>query len=166
MKQIFLAGLLFLSAAVSAQTAPAVPALPSTKEEFISSEKDLLTVVKWMEHTALGTETSSRKLLNAWTMAWLTNSPTVTISIRASILKLFDKNPDLMMVYMGGYARYCLENNYSKDELKSNVAGIKAAITCYNLGGEAKKDKALAKVIEKDSEGKLEEWVSDAMKAK
>ncbi len=166
MNKLFFACLLFFSAIVSAQTAPAVPALPSTKEEFINSEKDLLTVVKWLENTVLGTETVNRKLLNAWTMAWLTNSPTVTISVGSSILKLFNKNPDLMMVYMGCYARYCLENNYSKDELKSNIAGIKAAIICYNLGGEAKKDKALAKVIEKDSEGKLEEWVSDAMKAK
>lgn len=166
MKQLIFACLLFLSTAAAAQNAPAVPALPATKEAFISSEKDFLTVVKWLETTPLGTDAGNRKLLNAWTMAWLTNSPTVTVSVRASILKLFDKNPELMMVYMGGYARYCLENNYSKDELKSNVAGIKAAITCYNLGGDVKKEKALLKVIEKDSEGKLEEWVADAMKEK
>jgi hypothetical protein len=166
MKQLFFASLLLLSITAKAQTAPAVPALPSTKEEFIKSEKDFLAVVTWLGSTPLGTETDNRKLLNVWTMTWLTNSPTVTVSVRASILKLFDKNPDLMMVYMGGYARYCLENNYSNDELKSNVAGIKAAIACYNLGGEVKKDKSLIKVIETDKEGKLEEWVTDAMKAK
>ncbi|MGC4099800.1 hypothetical protein [Ferruginibacter sp.] len=166
MKQLFFASLLLLSTAAMAQNAPKVPELPATKEEFVKSEKDFISIAKWLESTAIGIEAGNRKLLNAWTMAWLTNSPTVTITVRASILKLFDKNPELMMVYMGGYARYCLENSYSKDELKCNIAGIKAAINCYNLGGEIKKDKALAKVIEKDGEGKLEEWVTDAMKAK
>ncbi|MEI9810930.1 MAG: hypothetical protein WDO16_25310 [Bacteroidota bacterium] len=66
----------------------------------------------------------------------------------------------------GGLWRYSLENNYSKDDVKCNVSGIKAAIACYNLGGDIKNEKLLAKVIEKDKEGKLEEWVKDALESK
>lgn len=99
-------------------------------------------------------------------IAWVVNSPTVSINLRASVIKLFDKNPQLNAVYLAGYARYCLENNHSKDELQANITAIKAAINCYNLGGDIKKDKALTKVIDKDKEGKLEDWVKEAMESK
>ena len=69
-----------------------------------------------------------------------------------------------MIVYMGGFARYVLENKYSTDSLQANVAGVKSVIACYNLGGDLKKNKDLAKVIDVDKEGKLEDWVREAMK--
>lgn len=141
-----------------------VPALPSTKEEFVNSEKDLIGAAKWLETTPIGTQMDKRKLVNAYVVAWVINSPTVTVNARSSILKLFDKNTELNAVYLAAYSRYVLENNYSKDELKANTAAIKAVINCYNLGGEVKKNKLLTQVIEKDKEGKLEEWVSNAMK--
>lgn len=140
--------------------------LPSTKEEFIKTEKDLINAAKWLENTPVGTQMDKRKRVNAYAIAWIINSPTVTVEVRSSILKLFDKNPQLNAVYLAGYARYCLENNYSKDQLKANMGGIKAVINCYNLGGDVKKDKTLTKVIEKDKEGKLEEWVQEAMDSK
>ena len=163
MKSLFIVLLLSISINSIAQ---APEKLPGTKEEFVSSEKDFISAVKWLETTAIGKDMDARVKTNAWVLAWLTNSPTVTIEVRSSILKIFDKNPQLMLVFMGGYGRYCLENNYSKDDFKCNLAGIKAAISCYNLGGDVKKDKNLTKVIEKDGEGKLEEWLQDAMKAK
>jgi hypothetical protein len=163
MKYLFFALLLSVSIAVTAQ----VPEkLPATKEEFISSEKDFINAAKWLETTAIGTDMDTRMKVNAWVLAWLTNSPTVTVEVRSSILKAFDKNAQLSLVFMAAYGRYCLENNYSKEEVKCNTAGIKAVINCYNLGGAVKNDKGLNKVIEKDKEGKLEEWVKDAMKAK
>lgn len=107
-----------------------------------------------------------RTKANAYIIAWLTNSPTVTIELRASIVKPLEKNNHLLSVYMAGYARYCLENNYSTDKLKCNTAGLKSAIKCYNLGGDVKKDKALSKLIDADKEGKLEDWVREMMKEK
>jgi hypothetical protein len=67
---------------------------------------------------------------------------------------------------MAGYARYCLENNYSTDQLKANTAGIKSAINSYNLGGDVKKNKRLSAAIDADKDGKLEDWVKEAMNCK
>jgi hypothetical protein len=163
----FLSGLFLLITFVSSAQDIDVPAnLPSTKDEFVKSEKDFIDAAKWLENTAIGMHTDKRKKMGAWTTAWIINSPTVTIEINAAITKLFDKNPDLLIVFMAGYGRYCLENNYSKDAVKGNTAGIKSAINCYNLGGDTKKDKALSKVIDADKEGKLEDWVKELMKSK
>jgi hypothetical protein len=144
-----------------------VPATsPSTKDEFVKSEKDFIDAAKWLESTAIGKQMDKRKKMNAWVVQWMVNSPTVSMEINASISKIFDKNPDLLIVFMAGYGRYCLENSYSTDVLKGNMDGIKSAINCYNLGGDTKKDKALSKVIDADKEGKLEDWVKELMKSK
>lgn len=143
-----------------------VPELPTTKEEFIKSEPDLIAASKWLASTAIGNDMDKRTKVNAWVIAWITNSPTVTMEMRSSIIKPFDKNSQLLAVYMAGYSRYCLENNYSKDELKCNVAAMKSVIACCNLGGDIKKDKNLTKLLDADKEGKLEDWVKEALAAK
>jgi hypothetical protein len=81
-------------------------------------------------------------------------------------MKLLDKNPQFVGLFMASYGRYCLENNYSKDVLKATTAGIKSVINCYNLGGEVKKNKLLDKAIAADKEGKLEDWVKGNMESK
>ncbi|MEI9910980.1 MAG: hypothetical protein WDO71_15700 [Bacteroidota bacterium] len=155
-----------LSVIVHAQEFEVPASLPVTKEEFVNTEKDVIAAAKWLESNAIGTDMNKRTKVNTWVLAWLTNSPNVTIEVQQPIMKLFDKNPQLLMVWMAGYARYCLENSYSKDNIKCNVAGIKSAIACYNLGGDIKKEKLLPKVIDKDKEGKLEEWVKEALESK
>jgi len=166
MKKIWLALVCALSiATIAAAQDITIPQLPSTKEEFVKSEPDLIKVADWLEKTQVTDDGAKKRVLvNAYMVAWLVNSPTVTITMASSIMKSFDKNAQLLPVFMGGYARYCLQNNYSTDELKCNMAGMRAVINCYNLGGDLKKDKALLKVIDLDKDGKLEEWVKEAMK--
>ena len=154
---------LLQSVSTSAQEFEVPGNLPETKEECIQTEKEMINAAKWLEATPIGTNMDKRIKVNAWGMAWLTNSSNVTIEVKASIIKPFEKNPHMMFVFMAGYARYALENNYSKDALQANIAGMKSVINCYNLGGDIKKDKALTKLIETGKEGKLEEWMKEAM---
>ena len=155
--------ILLFSAVVIAQDFQIPETQPTTKDEFVKSEKDFIAAAKWLETTALGKETATRKKVNAWVIVWITNSPTVTETMYAGIMKPFDKNPDLLGVFMAGYARFVLENNYDDDAFKGNLAGIKAVINCVNLGGDIKKDKNLTKLLDADKEGKLEDWVKEAM---
>lgn len=143
------------------------PALPVTKEEFIKSEPDIIAAAKWLEATALGTQKEKTLQVNTYVMSWITNSPTVNVELDANLVNdLVEKNTQLMMVFIAGYTRYCLENNYSKDKLKATTAGIKSIINCYALGGDAKKNKTLTKAIEADKKGELEDWVKEKLKSK
>jgi len=159
-----LLGFMLMSFIAAAQNFEVPANLPSTKEEFVKSEPDFIAAAKWLESIPLGTQEVKRRKMNAWVIAWITNSPTVTVEIRSFVGKLYDKNTQLLMVFMAGYSRYCLENNYSSDQLKANTAGVKSVITCYNLGGDVKKNKTLPAAIDADKEGKLEDWVREAMK--
>lgn len=156
--------ILFTNLLVSAQDF-IVPQLPTTKEEFIKSEPEIIAASKWLESNTIGTQKEKTIQVNAYVVKWITDSPTVSIEIDADfIVKLCEDNSQLLVVFMAGYTRYCLENNYSKDKIKCYTAGIKSAINNYALGGDIKKNKLLSKAIEADKEGKLEEWVRSKAK--
>jgi hypothetical protein len=133
--------------------------LPTTKEEFAQSEPTVLHTIDWLENTPLNQEVDKRKLLSARFLAWLTNSPMVTITLDAKVTPFFKKNPDLIMIFMGGWTKYTLQNSYSKDAVKCNLAGVKSAIRFYQMGNGIKKDKEIEKLIEMDSRNELEAWV-------
>ena len=139
--------------------------LPANKEEFISSEKKVLATIDWLETTPFDKEEEKRTNQKALFVAWLTNSPTVTLEINADVLTFTKKNPDLLITFMGGWTRYSLQNNYSSDNVQGSLAGIKSAIKVYkNLS--LKKDKEMEKLIELEGKGELEAWVKDKMSKK
>lgn len=138
---------------------------PKSEKEFKKSEADLLKAVLWLETTPLDTNSLQRTKMNAWVLMWMSDCPYITFSIDANLSTLlFDKNADLMLVWLGGIARQCVQNDNKFDPLKANTAGVKAAINCYSLGGQIIADEDLDKAIAADKEGKLEEWVKGVMK--
>ena len=139
--------------------------LPTTKEEFVVSEKKILATIDWLENTPFDKEENKRATQKTILVAWITNSPTVTLEINAGVLTFTKKNPDLMIMFMGGWTRYCLQNNYSTDMINGSLAGIKSAIKVYkNLS--LKKDKEMDKLIELDDKGELENWVKSKLEKK
>lgn len=139
--------------------------LPETKEQFIASEKQLLATIDWLENTPFDQEEKKRLQQKALLVAWLTNSPTVTLEINANVLTFTKKNPDLMIIFMGGWTRYALQNEYSKDNIKGSLAGIKSTIKVYKALS-LKKDKEMQKLIELEDKGELENWVKKEMEKK
>jgi len=139
--------------------------LPTTKEEFTASEPSVINTVNWLEETPLNVDVDKRKLLSANLLAWLVNSPTVTIELNSKIATFTKKNPDLLTAFMGGWARYSLQNSYSQDLAKCNYAGIKSAIKLYQLGG-AKKDKEMEKIIAMEANNELEAWITKKLAEK
>ena len=134
--------------------------LPTTKEEFIKSEPAVINLVEWLESTPVGQESEKRKEMNGLLMAWVTNSPTVSVSLDPRVTPMSKKNPDLLAVFLGGWTKYSLQNGYSKDAVKCNLAGIKSVIKLYKLEGGIKKDKEIDKLVELDAKNELEAWIA------
>jgi hypothetical protein len=139
--------------------------LPSTKEEFVLSEPSVINTVNWLEENAVNIEVDKRKLLTANLLAWIINSPTVTVELNAKVATFTKKNPELLAAFMGGWTRYSLQNSYSQDLIKCNLAGIKSAIKVYQLGG-LKKDKEMEKIIALDTSNELEAWITKRLAEK
>jgi len=155
-----------LYSASFAQSGGLLDNLPVTREEFIASEKKLIATINWLEDTPMDQETDKRKAQYALFVAWVTNSPTVTIEVNSRILTFTKKNSDLLIIFMGGWTKYCLQNNYSQDLTKGNMAGLKSAIKVYKKAVGLKKDKAMEKIIELDEKGELEKWVTEELAKK
>lgn len=162
-KTLLLLLLLVAGANVFAQNQELLDGLPSTKEEFIASEKKVLATIDWLENTPIDQEPEKRKLQNAHLVGWITNSPTVTLEINADVLPFTKKNAELLIIFLGGWARYSLQNNYSSDRVMGTIAGIRSAIKVYKTG-LLKKDKEMQKLVDMDEKGELETWVTTKLK--
>jgi hypothetical protein len=139
--------------------------VPETKEQFIASEKNVLATINWLENTPVKNDEEKHQEQYALLLAWITNSPTVTIEVNADLISFSKKNSELLMMFMAGWIRYALQNNYSKDQVQGTLAGIRCAAKVYKAGG-LKKDKEMQKLIDLDEKGELEKWVIEMLAKK
>jgi hypothetical protein len=137
--------------------------IPTTKEEFVKSEQAVINTTNWLENTPFDRDVDKRKQLNATFVAWITNSPTVTIELNSKTVPFTKKNNDLLIIFMGGWTRYCLQNGYSQDAVKCTLAGLKSVIKVYQMGNGLKKDKQIEKLIELDAKNELETWIAEQL---
>ena len=155
--------LFVLSAFFTFSQAELLTKMPNSPEEFKASEKKVLATIDWLESTPINEQRDKRDFQNAALLTWITNSPTVTVEVNADILTFIKKNPDLLVIFMGGWTRYSLQNNYSKDVVEGTIAGLKSAIKVYKTG-LLKKDKAMQAYVDTDDKGELESYVKSKLK--
>ena len=155
--------LFVLSAFFTFSQAELLTKMPNSPEEFKASEKKVLATIDWLESTPINEQRDKRDFQNAALLTWITNSPTVTVEVNADILTFIKKNPDLLVIFMGGWTRYSLQNNYSKDVVEGTIAGLKSAIKVYKTG-LLKKDKAMQAYVDLDDKGELESYVKSKLK--
>jgi hypothetical protein len=147
-------------------TTPLLESIPTAKEDFISSEKKVLATIDWLENTPLNKENEKHKTQYALLSAWIINSPTITIDVNRNVVNFTEKNNELLIIFMGGWTKYSLENNYSKNIVNGNVAGIQSVIKFYKRNNTLNKDDEILKLIELDTQGALEDWVKDQLAKK
>jgi hypothetical protein len=132
------------------------------KADYAKYEPDVIRAVKWLEATPLNQEAAKRQEVNAFLFKYIEGSPSVTIELHSFVLELNKKNPDLLMVFMAGWARHKLENPSQTDQLKLNTVGVQTVLNVYQLGGAAK-DKNLEKLLKLAGAGELEAWVKNKL---
>lgn len=162
--KLALTALLFSFVTISqAQNAALLSGIPETKEELIAIEDNVLATIKWLEETPIDQEEAKRKLQYSFLVAWITKAPNVSIELHSYSVDLAKKNSDMLIFFMAGWTKYSLENNYSNDAIKGNLAGVKLVLEMYQKDG-FKKDKFLQKLQKLSDKGELEGWVKDQIK--
>lgn len=163
---LYLSIIFFLAISLNcvAQTAPVPKSYSLTKpEDYNKYENDVVNVINWLEQTPWDEKKPERELADSFFLAWLSGSPTVTVELGEGILmKIMEKNKELLFSYMGGYTKYTLKARADKttyDVNKAKLAGFKAVIAKYNSEKSRSKDKNVEMLAKLDSEGKLEDWI-------
>jgi hypothetical protein len=146
-------------------TVPAIDGL-KTEADYARYEKDVIACANWLENTPLNQDRDKRVSANTFMIKWISGSPSVSIALDANVVsKLADKNEQLLVLFMAGWTRYALENNYSKDNQKGYLEGLKSLINVYKKGIDIKKDKDVEKFVELHDKGELEAWIKENVKA-
>jgi hypothetical protein len=153
-----------LSFAVNAQSFEVPEFDPQSPEDYARYEKDIIACANWLEETPLDQEAVKRRAANAFLIKWLSGTKDVTVSINSEITRYTDKNPQLLVLFMAGWCRYALQNNYSKDQLHGCYEGMKSMIVVYKKRVGIKKDRLMENLVKVFEHGDLESWIKENIK--
>lgn len=165
-KHFLLGAALLLASPVLAQTSPSpVPTgytlkAPADYEQYAPQ---VLATINWLETSPLPSDSPQRKDANRFLMEWISGSPTVSVSMQPYLADLYGKNSDLLMAFLGGWARYSIQHPADKDQLTLNVEGIKGMLASYQTMG-GKGNKKLTELASLNAKGQLPEWVKTRLK--
>jgi hypothetical protein len=69
-------------------------------------------------------------------------------------------SPDLLMVFLGGWAKHSIESEAYDDKVAGNLAGLESVIEFYETNkGVIPKDKNVEKYIKMKKKGALRDFV-------
>jgi hypothetical protein len=129
-------------------------------EDYAPYEQDVVKCFDWLMKTSLNEQTAKRKEANAFLLKWLSGSPNVSIEIKQEIVSFMGTSPDLLMIFMGGWAKYSLESNDFKNKIAGSMAGIESVIEFYTKNKDfMPKDKNVEKYIKMKDKGTLKAYI-------
>ena len=132
--------------------------------DYAKYEADIIECVEWLESSPADENGKTRAEAALFLIQWIEGAPNVTITLSKDIADFNDKNTDLMVIFMGGWTKYALQNPDDKSEVSGAVAGLKSVAAFYKANIKSlKKDKFVEGVQKRIDEGTLEEWVKKQM---
>lgn len=165
MKKILLSAMFLISISiVNAQNSPVPTGYKLEKnDDYKKYQNDILKTIDYLENTPINTQKENRLKAKDFLMEWITGSPDVTIVLSSNIVIFADRNAELLVAFMGGYARYAIQHPEDKETLKGNVAGLKSVIKVYKMGNGIKDDDKVNKLVKTDAKGELEKWAKEQL---
>lgn len=135
---------------------------PKSNKDYAAAHNDVVDCVDWMMATPLNEQIDKRKKANAFLLQFLTGSPDVHIGINPNIVTFMESSPELLMIFMGGWAKYSIENNLVDDAKAGSLAGIEAVIDFYSKNRSfMSKDKHVEKYIKMKNKRTLKDYVDE-----
>lgn len=155
-----------LTSTVQGQPLPHMPkweTIHSLSQDSLQQlEPQIIIAAHWLESTALNQQQAIRNNMIESVLAWTSKTNKMTFSVRKAILDIFYQEYDLVGVYTAAYVRWSLQHHYGGSELERTVAGIKAVIKCYQLGGgkDIEQLTTMAKMNDKVLKGYIQTLIS------
>lgn len=129
-------------------------------EDYEQYEDNIVECVNWLIKTPITKKTATRKNANKFVLEWISGSPKVLVEIQPKIVNFMGSYPDYLLIFMGGWAKYSIENDEYKDKVAGSLAGIEAVIEFYkNNKDDLKKEKHIEKYIKMQQKGTLKDYI-------
>ena len=82
----------------------------------------------------------------------------------SDLIDLCKVNTNLLLVFMCGWTKYSINNSYSNDQLKCNMAGLESLINSYQKCKGIIKDDKVDILLKLKKDNKLESWLKEQIK--
>jgi hypothetical protein len=129
-------------------------------EDYATYEQDVLDGINWIMNIPINKQTNKRKNVNSFLLKWLAGSPNMSLEIKTEIVTFIKPNPDLLMLFMGGWTKYALESKDYDNKVAGTTAGIEAVIDFYTANKAfMSKDKNVEKYIKMKANGTLKGYI-------
>jgi hypothetical protein len=89
-------------------------------------------------------------------------SPDVHIQINPKIVTFMNTSPDLLMIFMGGWAKHSIETKAYDDKVAGSLAGLESVVEYYDKNKSfIPKDKSVEKYVKMKQKGTLQKYVEE-----
>jgi hypothetical protein len=99
--------------------------------DYARYEKNVIPTIDYLLNAAPDPNSMEQKKATAFLINWVSGSPDVSIDIQPEIVNFFEKNKDLLTVFMAGWTKYALQTQKFDDALNGNIEGVKAVTAYY-----------------------------------
>ncbi|MEL6969055.1 MAG: hypothetical protein AAFZ63_16245 [Bacteroidota bacterium] len=131
-----------------------------TADDYAEVQDEILQCISWLKSNPV--DHPDRKAVNALVLTWLTGTPSVSITLNGYVVEFTEKNPDLLILFMGGWTEHVLEvGKGNASELESNLKGVEVVIAYYEnrkTNGLAK-DAGMQRLIKLRDRGELTDYL-------
>lgn len=129
-------------------------------EDYALYEQDVIKCTDWLMKTPINEQPAKRKEVNTFLLKWLTGCPNVHLEIKQEIVTFVETSPDLLIIFMAGWAKYSLESKDFNNKIEASKAGIESVIKFYSKNKQAlPKDKNIEKYLKMQEKGTLNEYI-------
>lgn len=163
MKTFILTALLTITFGLQAQDFEVPDFKLETAEDYAQYEDDVMNGFDWIMETPYGTQDDKRREVAKFLFTWMTGSPSVHPELNENIATFISSSPTIVLVvFLGGWTNYSLENDHSDDKVLGCTAALNAVIDYYQdnrkkLG----KDKNIEKYVKMKDAGTLDDFISE-----
>jgi hypothetical protein len=127
-------------------------------EDYAKYEGDVVKCYQWLKATAPGESQREKDAANKFMITWILGSQNLSVEINPKIVTFMETSPELLSIYLGAWANYSINNDYSQDKVKCTRAAINAVIEYYQDNSDTiKKDSNIEEFIEMKKKDKEEE---------
>lgn len=134
------------------------PEVLRTQSDYLNYQDTFIEAVNWLLQHDLDTE--GRVPINTFVMAWISGTDLFTIEIKPYLLKLTDANPDLLMVFLGSWAKNVLKKpNPTPDSFIQHKRALESLLQFYSNSQYKKKDLQIERLLKRLKKDNLDAWL-------
>ncbi len=162
MNRLFLITVMALAAMTTFAQDFEVPQNPrlKTNEDYIAQEPNIMAAIDWVMKTPPGDQDEKRKDVDAFLLKWMSGTKALSMGIDSKILTFMESSPDLLTIFMAGWAKYALETKDGDNQVTGNIHGLEAVIDYYTKFKQSSaKDRHVEKYIKMKADGSLSKFI-------